>query len=225
MGTDTPKVEAVEKSNQKFKQSYRKSGCCSRFYFSYCWTLIDSMNKNDGKMTEEMIEDMSLDDGETKLLVEKLFSNLAYYEEDLNKRAEANESKGGPPLPADSYYKAVVKAVARTFVRDIFVANLFCIAGELCAIGFTTSLIYLIAYIKDDDAPIEEGIVYLVIFSVLMYLSAMCKNHYIFKGALIAVQMRKTLVAAMYQKISKLSMKSLTQTNSGKLITIISGDI
>jgi len=105
------------------------------------------------------------------------------------------------------------------------VANLFCIAGELCAIGFTTSLIYLIAYIKDDDAPIEEGIVYLVIFSVLMYFSAMFKNHYIFKGALIAVQMRKTLVAAMYQKISKLSMKSLTQTNSGKLITIISGDI
>ena len=29
----------------------------------------------------------------------------------------------------------------------------------------------------------------------------------------------------MYTKISKLSMKSLTQTNSGKLITIVSGDI
>lgn len=37
--------------------------------------------------------------------------------------------------------------------------------------------------------------------------------------------MRKTLVASMYTKISKLSMKSLTQTNSGKLITIISGEI
>ena len=29
----------------------------------------------------------------------------------------------------------------------------------------------------------------------------------------------------MYNKICKLSMKSLTQTNSGKLITIISGEI
>jgi ABC-type transport system involved in cytochrome bd biosynthesis fused ATPase/permease subunit len=33
------------------------------------------------------------------------------------------------------------------------------------------------------------------------------------------------LIAAMYSKISKLSMKSLTQTNSGKLITIVSGEI
>lgn len=37
--------------------------------------------------------------------------------------------------------------------------------------------------------------------------------------------MRKTLVSAMYDKVGVLSMKSLTETNSGKLITIISGDI
>ncbi len=40
-----------------------------------------------------------------------------------------------------------------------------------------------------------------------------------------AVRIRKTLIAAMYTKVSKLSMKSLTETNSGKLITIVSGDI
>jgi ABC-type multidrug transport system fused ATPase/permease subunit len=40
-----------------------------------------------------------------------------------------------------------------------------------------------------------------------------------------AVRIRKTLIAAMYSKVSKLSMKSLTETNSGKLITIVSGDI
>jgi hypothetical protein len=40
-----------------------------------------------------------------------------------------------------------------------------------------------------------------------------------------AMKIRKTLVIAMYLKISKLSMKSLTETNSGKLISIVSGDI
>jgi ABC-type multidrug transport system fused ATPase/permease subunit len=39
------------------------------------------------------------------------------------------------------------------------------------------------------------------------------------------MKIRKTLVLAMYLKISKLSMKSLTETNSGKLISIVSGDI
>lgn len=37
--------------------------------------------------------------------------------------------------------------------------------------------------------------------------------------------MRKTLINAMYLKISKLSQKSMTETNSGKLVTIVSGDI
>lgn len=41
----------------------------------------------------------------------------------------------------------------------------------------------------------------------------------------MAVKMRKALVSAMYDKVSVLSMKSLTETNSGKLITLISADI
>lgn len=227
MGTDTPKPQISPEGAKKhqFRQSLRKAGCCSKLYFSYCWPLISSMNANEGKMTEEMIEDMSSKDGETERYVAKFFDHLEGYESDLKKRAEDNEKKGGPPLPEDSYYKCVVKAIFRTFALDILIANFCCVAGEVCAIGFNTSLIYLIAYIKDDGAPIEEGLIYLTVFSVLMYLSAMFKNHYIFAGSQVAVRMRKTLVASMYSKISRLSMKSLTQTNSGKLITIISGDI
>jgi len=41
----------------------------------------------------------------------------------------------------------------------------------------------------------------------------------------MAIRMRKALVSTLYDKIGKLSTKSLTETNSGKLITIISGDI
>jgi len=37
--------------------------------------------------------------------------------------------------------------------------------------------------------------------------------------------MRKAIVSAMYDKVAVLSMKSLTETNSGKLITLISADI
>ena len=37
--------------------------------------------------------------------------------------------------------------------------------------------------------------------------------------------MRKAIISSMYDKVANLSVKSLTETNSGKLITIISGDI
>ena len=35
---------------------------------------------------------------------------------------------------------------------------------------------------------------------------------------------RKTLMSAMYDKVSKLSLKSVTETNSGKLIGLVSSD-
>jgi len=41
----------------------------------------------------------------------------------------------------------------------------------------------------------------------------------------MALEMRKLLTSAMYDKVSKLSMRSLTETNSGKLVTLVSADI
>lgn len=41
----------------------------------------------------------------------------------------------------------------------------------------------------------------------------------------MALETRKLLIAAMYDKVGKLSMRSLTETNSGKLINLVSSDI
>lgn len=41
----------------------------------------------------------------------------------------------------------------------------------------------------------------------------------------MALEIRKLLTSAMYDKVTKLSMRSLTETNSGKLITLVSSDI
>ena len=62
-------------------------------------------------------------------------------------------------------------------------------------------------------------------FGATIFVAAFLVNTYIFQGYVMAVKTRKLLVAALYDKIAKLSMKSMTETNSGKLITIISADI
>ena len=41
----------------------------------------------------------------------------------------------------------------------------------------------------------------------------------------MSICVRKVLVVAIYDKVAKISIKSLAQTNSGKLITLISSDI
>lgn len=59
----------------------------------------------------------------------------------------------------------------------------------------------------------------------MVFLAAFFNNYMVFSGYVMSVRMRKTLVSAMYDKVSMLSMKSLTETNSGKLIALISADI
>ena len=40
-----------------------------------------------------------------------------------------------------------------------------------------------------------------------------------------AIRLRRILVGALYDKVINLSVKSMTQTNSGKLISLISADL
>jgi ABC-type multidrug transport system fused ATPase/permease subunit len=83
----------------------------------------------------------------------------------------------------------------------------------------------LISFLSNPEATTGEGIVNIVVFAILMLCSALFRNYYVFDGYCLAVTLRKTLVSALYVKVSKLSMRSLAETNSGKLITIVSGDI
>ena len=41
----------------------------------------------------------------------------------------------------------------------------------------------------------------------------------------MSINIRKALTIALYNKIEKLTIKSLTETDSGKVISIISGDL
>ena len=42
---------------------------------------------------------------------------------------------------------------------------------------------------------------------------------------MLSINIRKALTLSLYNKIEKLTIKSLTETDSGKLISIISGDL
>ena len=44
-------------------------------------------------------------------------------------------------------------------------------------------------------------------------------------GMKLSLRIRRLLCAALYDKVVKLSMKSMTETHSGKLISIISADL
>jgi hypothetical protein len=55
-------------------------------------------------------------------------------------------------------------------------------------------------------------------------MSSLLRNYFFFGTYLTAIKIRKVLLTAIYDKIGKLSMASIIETNSGKLITLISSD-
>ena len=129
------------------------------------------------------------------------------------------------PKDNKTFYYVVRGTIYDTFKFDVFMTAFFAFMGEISAIAYSMFLKVLVDYLKDDKAPVYMGVIYVLIFGLLMLCSSICRNQYFFRGCVVALNIRKTLISALYTKISKLSMKSLTETNSGKLITIVSGDI
>jgi len=59
----------------------------------------------------------------------------------------------------------------------------------------------MIEYLKDDEAEQSEGIILIVVFALLMFMQALVKNQYFIKGAILSINVRKTLISAMYKKV------------------------
>ena len=169
-------------------------------------------------MTEDMLEDMTLEDGETEKLVQDFLGHLGKRVAVL----KAQEAKTGE---AGNYYYPVRNAILVTFGAEILRTSAFIFLSECLVIAFTTFLITLIDYLKDPEAEVYLGVIYVVVFAALMLAASLLRNEQQLLGFKTAIRSRKCLTAALYTKISKLSMRSLAETNSGKLITIVSGDL
>ena len=60
---------------------------------------------------------------------------------------------------------------------------------------------------------------------MLQFSAQIFRNRYILYGFEASIKLRRILVGALYDKVVRLSVKSMTETNSGKLISLISADL
>ena len=116
-------------------------------------------------MTEDMIEDMTTAEGETQMHTRRL---VEHYER--NKKAfDAKKAD-----PNNNYY-AFRNALFSTFRGNILVIALSYLMAETLAVGFTSFIVYLIRYLKDPDATVRDGVIYIAIFALMMASSSLFK--------------------------------------------------
>ena len=81
-----------DKKKIPFTQHYRKANCCSRATYTYCMPLIQAIKDNKLSMKEEMIIDMTEEDGETAKIVDRLLKNVKIAEEKFKKDPSEDKS-------------------------------------------------------------------------------------------------------------------------------------
>ena len=69
---------------------------------------------------------------------------------------------------------------------------------------------YLADYLVKPDNDLQEAFLLVLIFSLSVFIGCLIRNFYIYQGYMMALELRKLLIAAMYDKVGKLSIRSLT---------------
>jgi len=61
----------AEEMNGRFKKNLRHYSCCTRLLFMHADPFVSQVTSNGGTMTEDMIEDVNVEEGETERYVEE----------------------------------------------------------------------------------------------------------------------------------------------------------
>lgn len=198
--------------------SKSRANCCSKFTYWYSNTLIDSVALNGGKLEECMIEDMNDNPDRDRQLLLK-------FQERLQSSYERWKMRNPGREPTDEWYGFTKSAISAALGCEFFTVTFFVFLSEGLTLGSLFMIKLLAEYLEEEGHDIEKAVILVSVFTGSILLGTLFKNFYIYYGYTMALEFRKLLVAAMYDKVGKLSMRSLTETNSGKLIALVSSDI
>lgn len=76
-----------------------------------------------------------------------------------------------------------------------------------------------------EDRPAWEGYVYTFVFCLMFYFSQLFRVNYFFASNYLGINIRKVISGFMYRKALKLSQKSKAVSSTGKIVTIVSGEL
>ena len=127
--------------------------------------------------------------------------------------------------PQSQWYYFTRSATISTVGCQFFTTALICLCAEVTTLGSLFLIRYLAKYLAEEENDTQRAAILVGSFAMCTLLSSLLKNFYIYYGYVMSLEFRKIMVASIYDKVGKLSMRSLTQTNSGKLITLASSDI
>lgn len=121
--------------------------------------------------------------------------------------------------------KTLGRILMKSFKFDIFrVLSLMAIC-DFAAIINTFVLSFFFKWLRDENAEEWRGYMYACIMAVLLFIASVVRDVFFVTTAAVGISVRKGLSGLVFKKILSFSQRSKSKATSGKLVSILSGEL
>jgi len=88
---------------------------------------------------------------------------------------------------------------------------------------FATS--FFVDWLKNDNSEKWVGVILTLSMGLMLLIALIIRHRFFFWGTTTGLNMRKAISGAIFRKIIKFNQKSLAMATTGKIFTIVSGEL
>ena len=125
-------------------------------------SLINSVNRNDGKMNEKFIEDMRFNENEDDIRIE-LFQKLL--KENYDKWKSKTYSENAVPSEKD-WKNFTLNSFIGSFKYELFEMCFLNLLGELSTLFYSWWIGFIIKFLLDENATTKHGLIVIGVFVI-----------------------------------------------------------
>lgn len=98
------------------------------------------------------------------------------------------------------------------------------LVSEICQLLVFFISMFLVAWINSDRDKVE-GALLCIAFIVNGFLTIWTRSIYQFNSNKLSININRGISTLLYTKLTRLSQKGLAMTTSGKLVSLVSGEL
>jgi ABC-type bacteriocin/lantibiotic exporter with double-glycine peptidase domain len=200
--------QTVEDQLPSFENDYVDASWYSKFWMSWGWKIMMHINRTG-----------SLEDPTQCVKMEEKDSS-----NDITLKLEANLDKMKEGKETFSYENSMLKLVLKTFKKQICIVIIWGLLAELIGVSTLFYSSYFVKWLRDDGEK-YLGYIYGLSFVILVYVMQLFRVNYFLKANILGINIRKAISGIMYKKALRLNQKSKAISSTGKIVTIISGEL
>jgi len=201
-------MEDKEKELPNFQTDYQKCSWYSDIFYTWATDFIMHIyNRKTLERVDQCIQMAEKDSSNS--LCDRLTNNL----NDMNKDGKF------------AYRWGIIYLVIKTLKWDVFSTLLYGFLAEFLQVTNLFVISFYIRWIQDDDREKWLGFFLSFFIAIVAFVSLVIRHKFFFFAGVTGLNMRKSITALIFKKILRFNQKSLAKASTGKIVTIVSGEL